>query len=564
MTDSSLKTQKSHTDLQPANNYRQWYAFGFVFVIAFAVLFLTTDRMLNLNDEGITLTAGLRVLAGQVPYRDFYFIYGPALPYIFGALFRIFGPTVFVAFLFDLTLKSLLCASFFVLARRYCDRRIAIFFTALLVLWLFTLQLNLLAVTPVSLFSMWTLCLLLPVFTRVVSLRRFVAVGLLAALTGLFRLDAGIAMLLIVLCMLLAATALYRGSLEGRRYKPIAAALAIVLVFVVVIGSALVIYRAVAPWHNLYFDLFYYPVHYYRVSRRLPLFHRADLEFLGEGTILTPGFTAVLVGIMVIRLWPRQSRAHQLTPETASLIGFLCSFGLLAVMMYVKSLVRIDLWQNYLALVPTLILLAVLAQHRSDYGRVFRGAVYSVGLLCILGSLRFAEHTGRVDFDQKSLLAAHLLRPQAQAPLPPDSNWCELRAPATRYLCFLVDPDHIHAIEFLRSNTQPSDTLYVGLRHHDRAFANDNATYFATGLLPVTPWSEVDPHLQNTSAIQQQIMSELAAHRPPYVVLDSEYEAFNEPNDSSLSTGVTLLDDFIRQQYTPVRNFGELTVLKRK
>src|ERR1700753_3602324 len=419
MIDRPVTRQKSYTGTQPANSDRQWYAFGFVFVIAFAVLFLTTDRMLNLNDEGITLTAGLRVFAGQVPYRDFYFIYGPALPYIFGALFRIFGPTVFVAFLFDLTLKSLLCASFFVLARHYCDRRIAIFFTALLILWLFTLQLNLLAMTPVSLFSMWTLCLLLPVFTRVVSLRRFVAVGLFAALTGLFRLDAGVAMLLIVLCVLVTATALHPSSLEGRRHRAKAAALAIVVVFVLVIGSALLIYRAVATWHNLFFDLFYYPVHYYRVSRRLPLLHRGI--FLPM-IILVPGFTTILVGIMGIRLWLRQSKAHELTPETASLIGCLCSFGLLALMMYVKSLVRIDIWQNYLALVPTLILLAVLAQHRSDYGHVFRGAVYFVTFLCVLGSLRFAVHTGRVDLDQKSLLAAHLLRPQAQAPLPPDSN----------------------------------------------------------------------------------------------------------------------------------------------
>jgi hypothetical protein len=323
-------------------------------------------------------------------------------------------------------------------------------------------------------------------------------------------------------------------------------------------------YRAVAPWHDLYFDLYYYGVHYYRASRRLPLLHGRDLGFLGTVTILLPGVTAVLAGIAAIRLWLGRSRAHGLTPETSSVIGFLCSFGLLTIVMYVKSLVRIDLWQNYLALVPALILLAVLVEHRLDYGRVFRGAVYLVALLCVLASLRSAEHRWRADSDQKSLLVAHLLRPQTQAPVPPDSDWCELRTPATRYVCFLVDPDHIHTIGFLRLNTQPSDTLFVGLRHHDKVFANDNVTYFATGLLPVTPWSEMDPHVQTTVAIQQEIISDLVAHRPPYVVLDSEFEGSNEPNDSSISTGVTLLDDFIRQQYTPVRNFGELSILKRR
>jgi hypothetical protein len=104
----------------------------------------------------------------------------------------------------------------------------------------------------------------------------------------------------------------------------------------------------------------------------------------------------------------------------------------------------------------------------------------------------------------------------------------------------------------------------VGLRHHDRVIANDNVTYFATGLLPATHWSHFDPHLQNSVSIQQEMIRELATRRPPYVVLDSEFEAFNEPNDSSLNTGVRLLDDFIRQQYEPVRYFGNLTILRRK
>jgi hypothetical protein len=73
----------------------------------------------------------------------------------------------------------------------------------------------------------------------------------------------------------------------------------------------------------------------------------------------------------------------------------------------------------------------------------------------------------------------------------------------------------------------------------------------------------MDPHLQNRTDIQQQMISELQAKRPPYIVLTSEYEVFHESNDSSISSGVVLLDDFIRQQYKPIEQFGGLTILER-
>jgi hypothetical protein len=42
-------------------------------------------------DEGLVLQAARRVAAGQVPYRDFSWAYGPAQPYLLAGLFKIFG-----------------------------------------------------------------------------------------------------------------------------------------------------------------------------------------------------------------------------------------------------------------------------------------------------------------------------------------------------------------------------------------------------------------------------------------------------------------------------------------
>ena len=42
----------------------------------------------------------------------------------------------------------------------------------------------------------------------------------------------------------------------------------------------------------------------------------------------------------------------------------------------------------------------------------------------------------------------------------------------------------------------------------------------------------------------------------------AEWDDFAEPNESVVSSGVTLLDDFIRAHYRPVRTFGAITVLR--
>ncbi len=42
-------------------------------------------------DEGLMLQAARRITAGQVPYRDFLWAYGPAQPYLLALLFKVFG-----------------------------------------------------------------------------------------------------------------------------------------------------------------------------------------------------------------------------------------------------------------------------------------------------------------------------------------------------------------------------------------------------------------------------------------------------------------------------------------
>ena len=72
---------------------------GLVFLCTCAYLgWLAASRfVLFMNDEGIYLDGGLRVLHGEMPYKDFFSITGPGTYALLAASFRVFGTTMLAA-----------------------------------------------------------------------------------------------------------------------------------------------------------------------------------------------------------------------------------------------------------------------------------------------------------------------------------------------------------------------------------------------------------------------------------------------------------------------------------
>ncbi len=84
---------------------------GVVFLCLFAFLaWLAAARFtLALNDEGIYLDGGLRVLHGQVPYKDFFSLTGPGTFALVAASLRVFGTTLMagrIPVVFDLAILT--------------------------------------------------------------------------------------------------------------------------------------------------------------------------------------------------------------------------------------------------------------------------------------------------------------------------------------------------------------------------------------------------------------------------------------------------------------------------
>ena len=108
-----------------------------VLVVAAAVLLSVSYRDLNLYDEGIILAGSLRVMNGEVPYRDFWAMYPPGNFYINAWLFSVFGEQAYWNRLFDALTKMAIVLVAYAIIRTWLSRRRSLFFAA--VVWSFLL-----------------------------------------------------------------------------------------------------------------------------------------------------------------------------------------------------------------------------------------------------------------------------------------------------------------------------------------------------------------------------------------------------------------------------------------
>jgi hypothetical protein len=137
---------------------------------------------------------------------------------------------------------------------------------------------------------------------------------------------------------------------------------------------------------------------------------------------------------------------------------------------------------------------------------------------------------------------------------------CHPGAGLERLGCFKADQDQLAAIRFVQERTADNERIFVGLESHDRIFVNDVLFYFLAKRLSATKWHHFDPGVQTTREIQTEMVRELEAVKPKVVVLRSDWSDVREPNESSISSGVSILNDFIRARYVPTATFAGIQV----
>jgi hypothetical protein len=210
------------------------------------------------------------------------------------------------------------------------------------------------------------------------------------------------------------------------------------------------------------------------------------------------------------------------------------------------------------SLIPSLLLLGVLLERTLHQGRMIRTAVWIICALTVASTLHASLQTVRSR--EGTSVLARILWSSSPAVGTAGSTWCGTPKELRSIACFLMSSDRAQAARLLAQNTSPDERIFAGLTRHDKILVNDNITYFAAGRLPATRWHHFDPGLQTRADIQAEIIAELQARDVRYVVLSSDWDNVIEPNESAKSSGVNLLDEYIRKHYRPVRTYGTVSV----
>ena len=133
-----------------------------------------------------------------------------------------------------------------------------------------------------------------------------------------------------------------------------------------------------------------------------------------------------------------------------------------------------------------------------------------------------------------------------------------------RIRCLALDEDRAAVARFLLDHRGGDDRLYVGAGRHDKLFAGDVVMYFAAEGKAATRWHDLHPGVQTRLEVQREMVHEMESNAPRFIVVDSAWDDVVEPNASASSSGVVLLDEFIRRDYSPVFRSGAVAVLARR
>jgi len=508
-----------------------------VFALSCAVLWIALNRGAGLYDEGIMLVGGWLVGQGQVPYRDFYYVYGPAPLYLIAGAFKLLGPSVAAARTVDIVIKSVLVVLIRRLGMIAAGRAAGWPVTALVLVWMGGIAKYNYPVWLSATLGAGAVLLLLR-DTR----RAELGAGLLTGLSILARYDMALATL-----AALGGVLLWKKAAAEGRFAPAAIAAACVPFAGGFLLAALPIAAVAASLgavDDIGLQMGTLPLAFYQGYRRL--------EWPGgeinEDIVLYFPLAAVVLAVAT-----RATRAGGSEEGGRALwaVRFLCA---LAAAFVLKAIVR----KSAIHVVPALMVAlpvaaAAAARVRANWhaeGRAVKSFAALTALLLAVPTVVTA-----VDAVSKSALL-----PAVQQRVP------ALLGEAPRETAIgsgLVPADLAAAIGVLVSRTAPDETVLIGTNRHDRVFVNDVTAYFLARRMPATKWYTYDAGVHASAPVQQEMIADLERSRPRFALLSSAYDAVREPNLSAVSTGVVMLDDYLAAHYRPVAVFGAYAVVER-
>ncbi len=469
---------------------------------------------ISIYDEGSILTGATNVLAGQVPTLDFWSVY-PAGAYVWvAAVLAMFDHQMIAVRIVDAAMLALGPALCFALVRAERGVRVAALCALGVALWVAGTGPNFLYPPPIAV--LFGAVVAVAATRRPRTLGAMILLGAGMGLLATLRLDFGFfAWAATAVALLAVGTAHFRSRLIG----VIAFGLGAAAVLVAVTGF----YFALGglPALTLLFDrLIRYPAGPFHLVRDLPFpvpfaAMRAGTEPVAPGLVtdelvlllyyvVAAGLLLAFLGMLI--------RSRRARPQPAQL-----ALLLLAIAAIAPFLGRSSTTQGWpFVTLGTIVLLWI-----------FRARAVVVALAVMLIALGGIETARQLHDDYLGRTVA-LASPRAFGiRLPAGKAW------------------HNGVVQVA---TQ-SRVLYSGPLEHQHVTANDTLLYFLSGHMPPTGLYEANPLVTDQVPAQTHMLADFRRTRPDTLILVPQPRT--EPNLSSVSSEVALLDDALKRHCVP-------------
>lgn len=531
-----------------------------IFLLLFSsFIFLYHEIRIGINvyDEGLSVYGAVRVLEGEIPYRDFWTIYSPGQFYTLALLFKVFGISLLPARIFSIVINFNIIILTYFLSKKLFSQNFAFLSWLLALFWLKSLRLFSSPISPSVMFSLLS-CLCLIDFLSSNKGLKIIMAGIFTGLATLFRHDIGFYTFFSETILIL-FYGLRSFKNDKCLFKKFLKCLYIwnkyfcsTMMVLIPVASFFIYYT---PLSQLFFDLIIFPAIIFPKFRSLPypsIFPDLKYALNGEQTffyfmkeILNRFLFYFPLFIFAISfLWIVFSIYRKRFSD--SKWGFLL-FIILGVMFFNTARVRSDVPHLFPMMIPAIILLSVIL---SEFIRKNDIKVRSLilPLLYIMTSLillAFILKTFEFKISNENLISLELKRgkgiylPRNQAHFLQKS------------------------IQYIQEHVSINEKIFVGNARHDRIFTNDIMFYFLAERKSATKYHELHPGLATTSHIQREIIRELEINGVRYIILWSGVENIKEPNESNISSGIFILDRFIKSYYQELVKFGPYTILKK-
>jgi len=498
-------------------------------------------------DEGIIVVAAQRLLAGEIPYRDFFIVmYPPGQIYVLAGLFKLFSCSLIAGRIYAVLVSVAIAVATFFITRKLTKNTLSSIAAYVIMLTSLAPRLGAIPapIWPGILLALLTLYLFI-VYLERPSLLVITATGLMAGVTFFFRHDIGLSVVAAVFISLLLRL------FNVKSIKPI---------ILFVLGALMV----TLPWvlyfvnmsagKDLYDSLIAFTfVHAKTATINLPvpcfdlnmIFHKS-LYFINVNQFYIPLIAYAWIACLLLS---RFFKKRALDARGLGLFALLC-FGAIT---YKEAAVRADPAHLLAMIAPAVIISAYIASDAFSAGFRRRAAdilKYAVSIVLIfLFALLVVKNTdkyiknGFTKVFKKDTIKTGFDKGTIYVPADEQS-------------------DILGVIKYIKENSALGERIYIGnTAHWKDDFGGSLIIYYLADRLPSTKYYELLPGLVTDKFVQNETIKSLDSHRVRLLILQDVDVSGIRKQDAP--QGSLALDDFIAANYHQVDKMGKFNIYNR-